>query len=149
MVKGLNKIMDQFPKDNLARHGVTLELIEVAIQRLKLNINMFESRKKASSSMNAGQIRALNDQLMLFERIFLLPQGLPGRPSTKHAIFAPAKTNAYGSNAFPGLTDLLADFGDLTGDEMSQRVKELKRHTSDLMIIINNAADFLEPLEII
>jgi hypothetical protein len=87
--------------------------------------------------------------MMLLERVFLLPQGLPGRPGTKHAIFAPAKHNTYGSSAFPGLADLLTDLKDSTGDERKKNLKELKRHASDLMIMINNAADFLNPPEII
>ncbi len=40
--------------------------------------------------------RALNDQLMLLERVFLLPQGLPGRPDVRHALFSPAKFDLYG-----------------------------------------------------
>jgi hypothetical protein len=40
--------------------------------------------------------RALNDQLMLLERVFLLARGLPGRPEVRHALFSPAKFDLYG-----------------------------------------------------
>jgi hypothetical protein len=40
--------------------------------------------------------RALNDQLMMLERVFLLPKGLPGRPDVRHALFSPAKFDLYG-----------------------------------------------------
>ena len=42
------------------------------------------------------QLRDLNDQLMLLERVFLLPKGLPGRPDVRHALFSPANFDAYG-----------------------------------------------------
>jgi hypothetical protein len=42
------------------------------------------------------QQRALNDQLMMLERVFLLPKGLPGRPDVRHALFSPANFDAYG-----------------------------------------------------
>jgi Transferrin receptor-like dimerisation domain len=41
--------------------------------------------------------RALNDQLMMLERVFLLPKGLPGRPDVRHALFSPAKFDLYGN----------------------------------------------------
>jgi hypothetical protein len=42
------------------------------------------------------QLRELNDQLMMLERVFLLPKGLPGRPDVRHALFSPANFDAYG-----------------------------------------------------
>ena len=42
------------------------------------------------------QLRDLNDQLMLLERVFLLPKGLPGRPDVRHSLFSPANFDAYG-----------------------------------------------------
>ena len=42
------------------------------------------------------RLRRRNDQQMLMERIFLLPQGLPGQHSNRHALFSPAKFNSYG-----------------------------------------------------
>jgi hypothetical protein len=42
------------------------------------------------------QLRELNDQLMMLERVFLLPKGLPGRPEVRHALFSPANFDAYG-----------------------------------------------------
>ena len=43
-----------------------------------------------------SRLRELNDQIMNLERTFLLPQGLPGRPEIRNALFSPAKFNAYG-----------------------------------------------------
>ena len=40
---------------------------------------------------------------MRVERSFLLPNGLPGRPWFKHAIYAPGLTTGYASWPLPGL----------------------------------------------
>ena len=42
------------------------------------------------------RLRMMNDQIMMLERVFLLPMGLPGRPATRHALFSPSKFNSYG-----------------------------------------------------
>ena len=40
----------------------------------------------------------LNDKLMLLERVFLLPQGLPDRLNVRNAMFSPSKQNSYGKD---------------------------------------------------
>lgn len=54
---------------------------------------------KITSSENnlmSSSVRMLNDKLMLLERVFLLPQGLPDRQNFRNAIFSPSKFNSYG-----------------------------------------------------
>ena len=70
--------------------------------------------------------------------------GLPDRPEHRHAIFSPAKFNSYGSSTFPGIGDLLHQIETLTGDEATHRWEQIKRHVSDLMIIIHGATNFLQ-----
>jgi hypothetical protein len=50
----------------------------------------------AAASPGPLEQRALNDQLMMLERVFLLEEGLPGRPDVRHALFSPAKFDLYG-----------------------------------------------------
>jgi N-acetylated-alpha-linked acidic dipeptidase len=45
----------------------------------------------------------LNDALVGVERAFLLPEGLPGRPWYRHALYAPDIETYYGSAPLPGL----------------------------------------------
>jgi N-acetylated-alpha-linked acidic dipeptidase len=45
----------------------------------------------------------VNDSLKRIERTFLLPDGLPGRPWFKHAVYAPGLTTGYASWPLPGL----------------------------------------------
>jgi N-acetylated-alpha-linked acidic dipeptidase len=125
--------------------NITLEFLEDSIDNFDQSIQGFMSRHSDTEHYDANQIRMVNDQIMLLERIFILPQGVPGRPRTRNAIFAPSKYNAYGASAFPGLIDLLFDADKLKPDELQIRGEEIKKHISDLMIMMNNAAKFLRP----
>ena len=50
-------------------------------------------------------LRNINDKLMLMDRQFIHEQGLPGRPSFRHLVFAPSSTDTYAGSAFPGIGD--------------------------------------------
>ena len=69
-----------------------------------------------------------------------------GRPGVRNAIFAPAKFNSYAGSAFPGISDLLHEIDDLDEESKSARWKEIRRHLSDLMIMIQEAERFLRPV---
>ena len=56
---------------------------------------------------NGIKLRNINDKLMLMDRQFIHEQGLPGRPSFRHLIFAPSSTDTYAGSAFPGIGDEL------------------------------------------
>lgn len=96
-------------------------------------------------------IRKVNDQLLLLERMFLDPNGLPRNPSKKHLILSPSEMLAGGSAAgqedmFPGLMDEFAflihsDFGSLgwTWDV-------IRAHFSILIFTIQSASDFITDL---
>ncbi|MEJ7640204.1 MAG: M28 family metallopeptidase, partial [Singulisphaera sp.] len=57
----------------------------------------------------APRLATVNDALMRVERAFLLPDGLPGRPWFKHAIYAPGLTTGYASWPLPGLYQAIQD----------------------------------------
>ena len=71
------------------------------------------------------------------------------RPYSRNAIFAPSKFNSYGGAAFPGIIDLLHEIDDLDNESKKKRYEKLKRHVSDLMIMIKEASRFLLSTEII
>ena len=71
---------------------------------------------------------------------------ISGRPDIRNAIFAPSQFNAYGGAAFPGITDLLHEIEDLDDISKKERYEELKKHVSDLMIMIQAASRFLMPV---
>ena len=53
----------------------------------------------------------LNRALHNAERAFLLPDGLPGRPWFRHAIYAPGKYTGYAAVVIPGVNEAI-DLGD-------------------------------------
>ena len=59
---------------------------------------------------------------------------------------APSLFNVYAAAAFPGITDLLHGIDELEDDAKEERYKQLKRHVSDLMIMIQEATRFLMPV---
>ncbi|GAQ83136.1 hypothetical protein KFL_001370060 [Klebsormidium nitens] len=71
----------------------------------------------------AGQRqRVLNDRLMLTERAFLEGEGLRGRPWYKHLVYGPPRDNNYGTLAFPGIQDAVADAKKAGGTDESWAV---------------------------
>ena len=49
---------------------------------------------------------------------------------------------------FPGLTDLVNGIEAMTKEELEVRVRALKRHVSDLTVVIHQAADYLKDVSV-
>jgi N-acetylated-alpha-linked acidic dipeptidase len=64
---------------------------------------------RAFQTAAATLAQAVNDALMRVERALLLPNGLPGRPWFKHAVYAPGLTTGYASWPLPGVRQALLD----------------------------------------
>ena len=66
-------------------------------------------------------------------------------------MISPSKFNSYGASFFPGLGDLLFGLEDL--DEASQeyedRVDQLERHVSDLLVMVKRARDYVKELHLL
>ena len=54
------------------------------------------------------------------------------------------KFDSYGSGYFPGIGDLLYDFDNQTEEEQKIRLVTLKKHVSQLMVVILRAVDHLK-----
>ena len=48
-----------------------------------------------------------------------------------------------GGAAFPGISDLLHNLDELQDDQLEQRLKEIKKHLSDIMIKLKQASSWL------
>lgn len=55
------------------------------------------------------RLAKVNDALTRVERSFLLPDGLPGRPWFKHAIYAPGVTTGYAAWTLPGVRQAILE----------------------------------------
>ena len=148
----MKKAMETFKKNNITQkleeNDGSLNYVEAAISDFEMATTKFMAKlKDVKKSQNPLEHRIVNDQMMQLEKVFLMPAGLPGRPESRNAIFAPAKFNSYAGSAFPGISDLLHEIDDLGEEAKSARWKEIRRHVSDLMIMIQEAARFLNPAE--
>ena len=75
--------------------------------------------------------------------------GLPDRIQYRHVVSAPSLFDAYGGSAFPGIGDLLYkldQINDQNSQEYKDVIKQIKKHVSDLMIIIKRASHYLQPV---
>jgi N-acetylated-alpha-linked acidic dipeptidase len=63
----------------------------------------------ARDGVEPARLARVNDALTRVERAFLMPDGLPGRPWFKHAVFAPGLTTGYASWPLPGVRQAVLD----------------------------------------
>ena len=87
-------------------------------------------------------IRRANDQLLLVERMFLDPNGLPRNPSKKHVVLSPSELMP-GDETFPGLVDEITFLLQTDLASMTWSWDVVKAHFSILIFTIQSAADFL------
>uniref|UniRef100_A0A0B7AYA9 Peptidase M28 domain-containing protein n=1 Tax=Arion vulgaris TaxID=1028688 RepID=A0A0B7AYA9_9EUPU len=87
--------------------NVTYDKLKLVIEGFARDVSEFEVRRNNLNKMNPYALREVNDQIMLLEKAFLHPEGLPTRPLKKHLIFAENSNDAYAGSSFPGLIDLL------------------------------------------
>jgi hypothetical protein len=150
--EALKATLVSFKANNITKQlnegGASLMFVESAINDLEKATNEYINMlADESSNLSPVRLRILNDQIMQLPRVFNMPSGIPGRPLIRNALFAPGKFNTYGSSALPGITDLLHEINDLETTAKEQRWEEIKRHLSDLMIMIQEAARYLKPVE--
>jgi len=133
----------------LANLGIESEYLKSAVKRFRPAVDKYKEHVETIDLTNPITRRTLNDQIRGFEKTFLLNPGLPNRLQYRHAIIAPSMFDAYGGSAFPGLGDLLFGLDELDQENRALRIKQLKRHISDLMIVIDRAAKYLRPLHVL
>ncbi|XP_064110762.1 N-acetylated-alpha-linked acidic dipeptidase 2-like [Macrobrachium nipponense] len=126
-------------------------LLEESVDNFTLATSAFASKLKnfKNNLQDPIMIRAINDQMMKLEQVFVLPAGLPGRPETRHAIFAPSLFDDYAVSGFPAIADLLYEYYALPPKARQGKGKEIMRHISDLTILFQKATGLLEDFHII
>ena len=61
----------------------------------------------------------------------------------RHGIFSASKYDAYASSGYPGLSDLLHKYENLTQEEKMARLEEIQIHLTKVMVSIHQAAALL------
>ncbi|KDO35552.1 hypothetical protein SPRG_00397 [Saprolegnia parasitica CBS 223.65] len=81
--------------------NVNKEIVQMSDEMLDvLNGQMIVDVKRA---------RDMNNRLMMTERAFLFPEGLPGKPWMKHSIYGLSVWNDYNVTLFPGVFTALSE----------------------------------------
>lgn len=110
-----------------AAHNVTLEPMvraTAAFGRAAASINKQVEELKGTSGKKASrEVDELNDRLMLAERAFVAPAGIPGRPWFRHLVYAPPADNGYGTLVFPAVRDALTAAAEHRGPDKWQAVQ--------------------------
>jgi hypothetical protein len=147
------QVMEEFKKDPEVEKLRELDITTVnflidAIDKFENSTRDFHTwldSKKLEIKDNPMMAKYINDQMMNLDKKFLMDEGLPGS-IYNHAIISPGKFNSYGSGYFPGISDHIYNFDSQTDAEKERRVKILRKHVSDLMIIILRAVDHLKEI---
>ncbi|XP_033635312.1 putative N-acetylated-alpha-linked acidic dipeptidase [Asterias rubens] len=124
----------------LTQEGISLADMQDAVNELSEAANAFVRRVDAADRTDVLQVRMLNDQMHRFERAFVDPQGLPGRPFVRHIVFAPSSRDAYSNDKFPGIVDTMFDI-DKNPDP--EKWNHVKKQLSVAIFTIKSAASVL------
>nr|XP_045748663.1 N-acetylated-alpha-linked acidic dipeptidase 2 [Mirounga angustirostris] len=136
-IYNLSKKHDQQLRD----HGVSFDSLFSAVKNFSDAASDFHRRLTQVDLNNPIAVRIMNDQLMLLERAFIDPLGLPGRPFYRHIIFAPSSHNKYAGESFPGIYDAMFDIENKEDPRSAWR--EVKKHISIAAFTIQAAAGTL------
>ncbi|XP_066957621.1 N-acetylated-alpha-linked acidic dipeptidase 2-like [Macrobrachium rosenbergii] len=148
--ENLNKVKDKGKGATLLEIYDKFPLLEESAHNFTTATAIFAQKlDSVKDTLDPVMLRAVNDQMMKLEQVFIMPRGLPGRPTIRHAIFAPSQFDSYAAAGFPGISDLLYKIGDLQEEELIKRQKEIRRHISDLTILLQKASGFLEDFNLI
>ncbi|XP_058162148.1 N-acetylated-alpha-linked acidic dipeptidase 2 isoform X2 [Dasypus novemcinctus] len=137
-IDNLSKKHDRQLRD----HGVSFDSLFSAVKNFSGAASDFHKRLTQVDLNNPISVRIMNDQLMLLERAFIDPLGLPGRQFYRHIIFAPSSHNKYAGESFPGIYDAMFDIENKADPQSAWR--EVKKHISIATFTIQAAAGTLK-----
>ncbi len=110
--------------------------LDAAMAKLDAAATHYSAVKEKAADLPAAKRVALNNALATAERPLIAADGLPGRPWTKHLIYAPGTYTGYGASTLPGVREALED----------GRYDEAKQQMTVLCDALNNEAAYIEKL---
>jgi N-acetylated-alpha-linked acidic dipeptidase len=102
-VKTYAQTVSGFVKEHERRSPPTPALRKSAEQLAAAASAFDEERAKVVSGGDTAAIASINQRLIRFERAFLDPEGIPGRPWYRHQLYAPKFT--YAAQVLPALAE--------------------------------------------
>ncbi|XP_075402557.1 N-acetylated-alpha-linked acidic dipeptidase 2-like isoform X2 [Tenrec ecaudatus] len=125
----------------LQDHGVSFDSLFSAVRNFSEAASDFHRRLSGIDLNNPIAVRIMNDQLMLLERAFIDPLGLPGRPFYRHIISAPSSHNKYAGESFPGIYDAMFDIENKADPHSAWT--EVRKQISTAAFVVQAAAGTL------
>jgi N-acetylated-alpha-linked acidic dipeptidase len=110
--------------------------LDSAVEKLKAAAADYAQASVKAPMLPADRRKQINDGLAVAERKLVSADGLPGRPWTKHLIYAPGTYTGYGASTLPGVREALE----------AGRFDEAKQQLGVLAQALNDEASFIEGL---
>ncbi|KAJ7409333.1 N-acetylated-alpha-linked acidic dipeptidase 2 [Willisornis vidua] len=129
-------------EEQLKLYKVSFDPLFSAVVNFSKAAAEFHRRLEQVDRKNPVAVRIMNDQLMLIERAFTDPLGLPGRKFYRHVIFAPSSHNKYAGESFPGIYDAMFDIQRKA--DQHEAWEEVKRQISIAAFTVQAAAETLK-----
>ncbi|KAK2165001.1 hypothetical protein LSH36_56g02011 [Paralvinella palmiformis] len=126
------------------RTNTGLGFLKEAVTTFKEASQQFIKDLSTVDTSNPILVRMYNDVMIQIDRMFIDPNGLPGRPFMRNVIFAPSKHNSYTGSTFPGLIDSLYELDRTkTMIEEEEKGEVVKQQIAILTYFIEAAASSL------
>ncbi|XP_030830301.1 putative N-acetylated-alpha-linked acidic dipeptidase [Strongylocentrotus purpuratus] len=128
----------------MVQEGLSFEYMESAVNNLTTEANAFKERLTDIDKDDILAVRAVNDQIMYLDRMFIDPMGLTkDRIDEKHVIFAPSSKNAYAGEKFAGIVDAMFD---IDNNADPNKWEYVKMELAQVTYFIQSAAYMLQPV---
>ncbi|XP_055493247.1 N-acetylated-alpha-linked acidic dipeptidase 2 isoform X2 [Leucoraja erinacea] len=128
----------------LKQYQVGFDSLFSAAHNFSIVATEFHERLKTIDTSDPLVVRMINDQLMLLERSFIHPLGLPGRPFYRHIIYAPSTHNKYAGISFPGIYDALFDIAN--APDQRKAWQEVKKQIAIASFTVQASAEKLKQI---
>jgi N-acetylated-alpha-linked acidic dipeptidase len=110
--------------------------LDSALEKLKTAAAHYAQASAKAPDLSADKRKHINDELAVAERKLIVADGLPGRPWTKHLLYAPGTFTGYGASTLPGVREALE----------AGRFDEAKQQLDVLVQALNDEAAFIDRL---
>ena len=111
--------------------------LDSAMDKLKAAAAHYQQATISAPMLPAEKRKAINDGLAVAERKLISAEGLPGRPWTKHLLYAPGTFTGYGASTLPGVREAM-EAGRY--DEAKQQMDVLVKALNDEAAWVDNLA---------
>jgi len=124
----------------LANQSVSIDILNVSIGRMvNVTENFHKNSKKKLNKQDINQVRKYNDQLMWFERAFIVPEGILKSPGLRHSIFSSGTKSLFSRNTFPALSMTLYKIlieKTNTWDDLPKEISILVNNLNNAMMVL-------------